>query len=52
VIYNFKGGASDGALPVGGLIIDRGGNLYGVTASGGGLGCLGTGCGTVFKLVP
>jgi uncharacterized repeat protein (TIGR03803 family) len=34
VLYTFKGGA-DGNEPLGGLIIDRSGNLYGTTATGG-----------------
>lgn len=50
-LYEFQGG-SDGALPVGGVIADASGNLYGTTSSGGGAGCLGGGCGTVFKLTP
>jgi hypothetical protein len=33
VIHNFSGG--DGANPAAGLIMDRGGNLYGTTAYGG-----------------
>jgi len=53
VLYSFKGGTSDGDYPEdGALIIDRSGNLYGVTALGGGSGCAENGCGTVFKLVP
>jgi len=56
VLYNFTGG-QDGAGPVDGLTIDRGGNLYG-TASAGGIqvpGCNDsswgfTGCGSVFEL--
>jgi len=47
VLYSFQGG-SDGAFPEAGLI-EVGGVLYGTT-SGGGSGCLGIGCGTVFKL--
>jgi len=48
VLHNFTGG-SDGCLPVGGLIADSGGNLYGVTAIGG-LGLCDQGYGVVFKL--
>jgi uncharacterized repeat protein (TIGR03803 family) len=52
VLYNFKGG-SDGDTPVGGLIADKSGNLYGTTSGGGGVAdCDGSGCGTVFKLKP
>jgi uncharacterized repeat protein (TIGR03803 family) len=49
-VYYFKGGA-DGAAPLAGLIyvpnIDMG-ILFGTTAAGGGTGCDGVGCGTVF----
>jgi uncharacterized repeat protein (TIGR03803 family) len=45
VLYTFAGG-SDGANPLGGLIADASGNLYGTTLFGG------TGKGTVFKLTP
>ena len=44
VLYNFKG-VYDGAFPLGGLIFDAAGNLYGTTWAG---AC----CGTVFKLTP
>jgi uncharacterized repeat protein (TIGR03803 family) len=47
VLYSFQGG-SDGSTPVGGLIKDQGGNLYGATLGGGGP----CDCGTVFKLAP
>ena len=49
VLYRFAGGA-DGAFPYAGLISDGTGHLYGTTSSGGGTGCGGAGCGTVFKL--
>jgi uncharacterized repeat protein (TIGR03803 family) len=48
-IYTFTGG-SDGSGPSGGVVFDKAGNLYGVTASGGD-GCS-SGCGTVFELTP
>jgi len=41
----------DGADPVGGLIRDSAGNLYGVAYQGG-TGCLDIGCGTVFEVTP
>jgi uncharacterized repeat protein (TIGR03803 family) len=50
VLHNFSG-APDGAFPYRGLIFDPEGNLYGATG-GGGLGCSGGGCGTVFKVTP
>ena len=51
VLYNFAGG-SDGSSPYGGLVFDEAGNLYGTTSYGGGPGCGGTGCGTVYELTP
>jgi len=52
VLYTFQAGR-DGFDPSSGLTFDQSGNLYGVTALGGGHGCyLGIGCGTVFKLTP
>jgi len=49
VIYSFAGG-TDGATPDAGLILDKTGSLYGTTIAGGGSGCNGDGCGTVFRL--
>jgi uncharacterized repeat protein (TIGR03803 family) len=45
VLYSFTGSGGDGALPSGGLIMDKAGNLYGTTGIGGA-----SGYGTVFKL--
>lgn len=56
-LYNFQGG-SDGEFPVGGVVLDSNGNLYGTTYSGvtDGTGCSLTtyplGCGMVFKITP
>jgi len=54
VLYTFQG-AADGGHPIGGLIRDNAGNLYGTT-NGGGLpnSCSGgsVGCGVVFKVDP
>jgi uncharacterized repeat protein (TIGR03803 family) len=53
VLHSFKG-AGDGTNTRASLIRDAAGNLYG-TASGGGSfrgPCIGSGCGTVFKLAP
>ena len=51
-LYTF-GGAADGATPIGGLIFDGVGNLYGTTNRAGDLaGCNGVGCGTIFELSP
>ncbi|HEY5177522.1 MAG TPA: choice-of-anchor tandem repeat GloVer-containing protein [Terriglobales bacterium] len=46
VLYSFQNG-SDGANPIGGLIFDQSGNLYGTTYSGGA-----NGGGTVYQLSP
>jgi uncharacterized repeat protein (TIGR03803 family) len=54
VLYRFRGGPNDGAVPMGGLIYVNG-LLYGVTAAGGDDGCDdfdNKGCGTVFSLNP
>jgi uncharacterized repeat protein (TIGR03803 family) len=50
ILYQFTG-ATDGALPVGDLIFDQAGNLYGVAQKGGVGPCQG-GCGVVFELTP
>ncbi len=49
VLYSFKGG-SDGANPFAKVIADASGSLYGTTWAGGGSGCNGNGCGTVFSV--
>jgi uncharacterized repeat protein (TIGR03803 family) len=54
VLYSFSGG-SDGGGPPAGLVADRAGNFYGVTASGGqtsGNCANNQGCGVVFELSP
>ncbi len=48
-LYQFAGG-SDGARPHARVIFGPDGSLYGTTQSGGGNGCFGDGCGTIFKL--
>lgn len=45
-LYSFKGGAEDGNLPFGGLVLDAAGNIYGTTAYGGE-----TNSGIVYELV-
>jgi uncharacterized repeat protein (TIGR03803 family) len=54
VLYSFcsANGCTDGQLPLGGLIRDAKGNLYGTTAYGGVKGCTSNGCGVVFKVDP
>src|SRR5580698_871882 len=46
VLYSFAGG-SDGAVPSGGVVSDKSGNLYGTTGSGGA-----SNSGTVYELSP
>ena len=48
VLHSFRGG-TDGVSPEASLI-DVSGTLYGTTEFGGGLGCSGNGCGTVFSV--
>jgi hypothetical protein len=53
ILYMFEG-LYDGAYPIGNLMMDRSGALYGTT-TGGGSGfttCDFGGCGTAFKLIP
>jgi uncharacterized repeat protein (TIGR03803 family) len=50
VLHNFDG--PDGAEPLGALIFDAAGNLYGTTLFGGIHTCQGGGCGTVFEITP
>jgi uncharacterized repeat protein (TIGR03803 family) len=55
VLWNFGGSPNDGAIPLGNLVLDHAGNLYGTTNGGGSsiaTPCFGGGCGTVFKLSP
>jgi uncharacterized repeat protein (TIGR03803 family) len=49
VLYRFLGLTVDGTQPMSGVVLDKAGNLYGTTESGGNPACPG-GCGTVFKL--
>jgi len=48
ILQNFTGG-SNGFGPSGGAVMDKFGNLYGVTVNGGDSSC---GCGVVYKLAP
>lgn len=50
LIHSFSGkDGGEGQMPKGSLVGDPAGNLYGVTAQGGGAGCF-RGCGTVYKI--
>jgi len=48
VLYNLPGGAG-GDTPSSGVVMDKNGNLYGVTIAGGDRNCQ---CGVVYKLTP
>jgi uncharacterized repeat protein (TIGR03803 family) len=61
ILYSFKGGSTDGAVPHASLVRDNAGNLYGTTVTGGivastctegGLVAAPVGCGIIFKLTP
>jgi uncharacterized repeat protein (TIGR03803 family) len=55
-LHRFKDDGVDGDSPVGGLVFDASGNLYGTASGGGDLNCYGdsgyAGCGAVFELTP
>ncbi len=51
VLYAFQGG-SDGVYPLGGLVFDHAGALYGVTENGGSCTVNINGCGLAYKLTP
>jgi len=52
VLYSFQG-VTDGQLPLGGIVFDSKGNLYGATTQGGATNCSPLAdCGTVFQLTP
>jgi uncharacterized repeat protein (TIGR03803 family) len=52
--FSAKESDNDGAMPVGGVIVDATGTLYGTTSQGGGTSCTvpGTGCGVFFSVSP
>jgi uncharacterized repeat protein (TIGR03803 family) len=51
ILHRFRGFSGDGAEPSSGVTLDLDGNLFGVTAIGGGTGCE-AGCGTVYMVSP
>jgi hypothetical protein len=51
ILYTFTNGA-DGASPVGPLVLDSAGNLYGTTLYGGNPACGSLACGVLYELSP
>ena len=51
MIHSFTLSTSDGNQPIGALVADNAGNLYGTTYEGGS-GIWNVGCGTVFEITP
>jgi uncharacterized repeat protein (TIGR03803 family) len=51
VLHSFRG-KTDAGSPLAGVVLDGAGNIYGTTYAGGGTGCGGLGCGTVYELSP
>jgi uncharacterized repeat protein (TIGR03803 family) len=51
VLHSFPGG-SNGGTPIGGVIADSEGNLYGTATTGGSGACYQFSCGVVFELMP
>ena len=49
ILYDFINDDRDGAGPLGGVVFDKAGNLYGTASAGGDANCL---CGVVFKMTP
>jgi uncharacterized repeat protein (TIGR03803 family) len=47
LIHSFTGGAADGAIPSGGLVLGSDGNLYGTTTNGGSYNS-----GSIYKVIP
>ena len=53
VLYSFTGG-TDGSVPLGGVVLDAAGNVYGTASQGGNRrgNCRTSGCGVVFEIMP
>jgi uncharacterized repeat protein (TIGR03803 family) len=52
LLHSFEDGSAGGGWPLGGLVRDQAGNLYGVAGDGGDLQSCANGCGVVFMLDP
>ena len=52
MVHLFNDNGTDGFGPLGGVIVDSAGNLYGTTVYGGTGTCFLNGCGTVYELSP
>jgi uncharacterized repeat protein (TIGR03803 family) len=51
ILWSFNG--ADGSAPLGNVVLDAAGDVYGLTSTGGGAGCYGfEGCGVAFEVVP
>ena len=50
ILHTFTG-LADGGVPIGSLLLDKQGNLYGATGRGGNTACT-AGCGVIFELSP
>ncbi|MGC2111621.1 MAG: choice-of-anchor tandem repeat GloVer-containing protein, partial [Candidatus Korobacteraceae bacterium] len=50
-LYDFTGGG-DGGTPLGSVVLDSSGNVYGTTSNGGDMSCGMQGCGVIFQLMP
>jgi uncharacterized repeat protein (TIGR03803 family) len=51
ILHSFEPNGTDGILPLGGVVFDANGNLFGTTTLGGASSDCPSGCGTVFKIV-
>jgi|HubBroStandDraft_5_1064220.scaffolds.fasta_scaffold04463_4 uncharacterized repeat protein (TIGR03803 family) len=52
-LFDFSGDFSNGYAPIGGVVLDSSGNIYGTTAGGGNQqGCPDGGCGLIYEIIP
>jgi hypothetical protein len=54
VLYSFQGGTNDGSVPIGSVVFDKQGNIYGALEFYGPGSCApqGNACGAVYQLTP